>query len=471
MERFNTELDEGEYASILMDPIELVRSFQCYGPDGSFQLFDDKVDGLWANASDDVPLLRQLLIDPRIIVDLKPVQNENECIQAYGVTSSQLVKLVRRGFVAINLYAYESGKGSDFSAYQSSECIGFPELLDFDKSKCRINSIRKESFFNRILKEEGLIYSDLIREYKEKVTWLFDHITDEQRFKLIKRNILRSGDIDGNIETLTQQLAYNYSSMLAVNRSGDSDRYFDIKKIVEKIELQLTVPEKVSDTFLKIRGLKNCISTPYTASMGGIYNMSSGAVKSLYNVIQINSKIQENDPLYKKREEHKEIKSILEFIEGTSKRFSQSDQIQDPGLFENELSSAFFEDYLEFIYLMRESTFKLNQTLNDLTKQNSLYNNYVRTGATYFDIEEDIQNELKKYKKFRGILAYGLSGILTATTGLPDITSNFIGFGLGSVVEGASKESVQSMRVDRLIASDNRRILANLSEFRKIATI
>lgn len=86
-------------------------------------------------------------------------------------------------------------------------------LLDFDSANCRINSIRKESFFNRVIKNSGYKYSDMTNEFRDKTQWLFSKISDDKRNELIAGKVIRPGSLNGNAETITQQYAYIKSSL------------------------------------------------------------------------------------------------------------------------------------------------------------------------------------------------------------------------------------------------------------------
>lgn len=471
----SSKIDHGYYSSFANDPIQMVRYFQTFNKNGENYLFDKNVDGRWANACDKVPILRQLLLEPNLIVDLKPVANEAECLAEYGVNSSQLFKLGELGFLIFNIYAYESTRSSDFAPYLSSTCEGIKNILQSDK--CRINSIRKEVFFQKML-PKSISYQDLTADYRDKTFWLLDNISEDRINVLIKKGLIRPGQKEGIAETIAQQMAYNFSVMSSESSSIDQSRYQTIKGVYDDISLNFMDLNQVEFTFSKVRGLKNCIATPYSASMGGVYNMSAGAVGSLYSIMKNypgkDVRLKEG----KTKQNVPQIKAIYEFIEATSQRFNeQREEPLDDRVFNEGLTNREFDNYVELIRSLKPMTSKLNKAVHDLTDSNTTTEaNFIVRGGKYFDVEAEIRKELKVYNRSKNVAANALdksariiiSAIPVALSGLSSAVLGIIAFG-SAVIGGTVKDEVKNLPVDKLINKDRRRILANLEDIRRLS--
>ena len=456
----NDQIDfEDKYISDRKDPKKLVRCYQCINENGLMNLFDENIDGCWGNASDDVPLLRQLLMEPRLIVDLKNIKNDESCFKLYGVTIKQLILLARLGFISINVYAYESGKKNGFNYYtENLESEDFIDLLDYDNAKCRINSIRKEGFFNRLLTNNKIKYSQLVDEYYEMVKKVFVSLSSVERENLIKNNIIRDSDIDGNIETIAQQISYIKSSLNALYMNNDSSRAKQIEVIFNNAINTFENKNDFDKNLLTIRGLKNCIATPFTASMGGTYNMSSGALKALYYVLGVTgTNVCKQEEKINKLDKH--TIAILEYIERVGLEvYNSSIKSQ----FTAPLSTKEFMSYIDLLKDCKNSTTKLNRCIENLsTMTHSKYYDKITEGKNYFDIEKEIINEYKKANICAMLLNSGFSGILAKIPG-------FIALSLRGFVTGESKKIAENILVEDLITDDQARIMTNLSHIQKI---
>lgn len=265
---------------------ERIRHYLWICEDGRYSLFDDletknRIDVQWGNLPRGVPVLRQLLIDPHIIIDLKPFVSIEAFVKEYGLTPSQLYELALDGFVVFNLYTLNKGLAdsydvNDFGLYIRS-CKSVPGYRKlFETGRCRINTIRKTAFFNDILDDRNSCFQEL----QEEGVRIFS-----PGLKLLDDRCLRSigypeNDKNSALIVAAHHYAYNKALLLA-EKDRVMERLHD--HIVSQIQRHASA-EEVMEGLKWLRGIKNIVSAKYTASMGGIYNMSPGDFKD-YSLI------------------------------------------------------------------------------------------------------------------------------------------------------------------------------------------
>jgi len=287
-------LDAGDLRGRLKRPLDLIKVyFRFDGADPSlstkralrfFCSTHDENKDRWANAADGVPVIRQLITDPHLVVDLKAVQTEEECISAYGLTSEQLYQLAAKDFVRFNLYEFDSSKDhvdGPFAPYAASECKYMDALLDPSEGWCRITSIRKEAFFNRLVGGDEYSYSSrgeqdnrfraLIEEGKDRFGPLIRTATKEER----ERMGLRQIDPIKAIEITARHFAYVQAVIEGSNTESATSKVAKAKRWLDRVKGYGDEGEKKVKAVRHIKGLKNLIATDYTASMGGTYNMGA----------------------------------------------------------------------------------------------------------------------------------------------------------------------------------------------------
>jgi hypothetical protein len=237
----------------------------------------------WANASDGKHLLTQLVLTPYLTVDLKPMPETGSaldaaCARRFGVTKEQLLTLAREGFIGFNLVAFDSDKEDVFRRHRNSELVA--AVLDDDAIRCCIGSIRRAGFFDRIAHRP---YADLVAEGKALIKApgdaFFDASSevDDQHEEVVRwaNEKLRHEDGSGN----TTAAAYHYAYLRACGSELVQEQ---LDALSEDLH-----PDDFCRAAYVLRGLKTAHATKYSASFGGQYRMSVGALASCTREIDL----------------------------------------------------------------------------------------------------------------------------------------------------------------------------------------
>jgi hypothetical protein len=88
----------------------------------------------------------QLTTQSTLIVNLSPMSRD-DFIKTYGLTPEQFATLAEKGFIIPNLYEYESDKKRGFIKHRTYGDVIRPILYN-EFSRCRINTIRRNRFFD-----------------------------------------------------------------------------------------------------------------------------------------------------------------------------------------------------------------------------------------------------------------------------------------------------------------------------------
>lgn len=209
-------------------------------------------DGLWGCAVDEVPLLRQLLIYPSLIVDLRPYKGETDLINSFGLTLNQLLRLADAGHILLNVYEFESQRGKKFEAY-----IGSPGIEKILKHpNCRIHSIRREQFFRSIAVPEE-IRSATRRSarafFEEQIVRLSQQHPDHLE------SLTRCRDVEGALAVVTE--AYLYLEVFGSDRP-------EVRAWLSALPRQITT-SSINQILVELLGIKLMLANPYTAAFGG----------------------------------------------------------------------------------------------------------------------------------------------------------------------------------------------------------
>lgn len=332
-------LDEGEFIGRAKKPMDLVKVYLRFDPESKslrfFDNTDDENKDRWANAADGVPVVRQLITDPHLIVDLKAVQSDKECVEEYGVTSEQLYQLAAKDFVRFNLYEYDSTRNhpeGPFAPYATSECRYMDALLDPSEGWCRITSIRKEAFFNRLVGGEDYSYASsdqtesrfgaLVNEGKQR----FGPLIREASTREKSRMGLRQLDTEKAVEITARHFAYVQAVIEGSDPKTSTDKVQKAAKWLERVKAYGDDPEQRVRTVRHIKGLKNLIATDYTASMGGTYNMGAHTLGPYLDLHEFDKGIRdiegvedresaERDRVVRLRKANQQLQPIHEFVE------------------------------------------------------------------------------------------------------------------------------------------------------------
>lgn len=304
VERLESDLDSGKYTGFQADSIRLVQLYFRYSRHGKLQFFGDDHDernGRWANVADGVPVLRQLVTDPHLVVDLKAVKDEDDCRNEYGLTSRQLFDLAQRGYVRFNLYEYDSTKDEPegrFQPYVDSKCEYMEHILDPSVDFCRITSIRKEAFFNRLaggpnytfqgIAAKESQFMNLVEEGRARFGAAIAEASEEE---LIEKMNLRDSNKRAAREIVARQYAYVRAVIDGVKQRRDPAKkvYLADKWLNGHVLHDGVTPDRRAEQVRIIKGLKNLIATDYSASMGGSYNMAAHTITPFLSLASLDS--------------------------------------------------------------------------------------------------------------------------------------------------------------------------------------
>ncbi len=441
--KWNYDIESGDFKKMAAIYLNINSS-------GELNLFEDPTLGNWGNASDQLPILSQLLNNKNLIVDLKPFRSDDECFTKYGVTPKQLLFLAENKYISLNLYAYDSEKPKGFENYKKYQQKVLLDLIDPNYSQCRINSIRRDALLKRISSSSNIyVNNQANRLYVENS--MID--IPEKYFKQIEG--LRSNSKSAAIETAVKH--YNYcKNLITEYERKDPDLYVEINNIIEEIENGFNNRKNIAGTLLKLRGLKTCLGGPIINAMGGVYNMSSSAYGTLYQTMEREGVDKQNfEPIDIVTEE------FLAYIQSLRTNVDRNDLKMRP------LTDEEFKDYLRFI---KDITYKRDELLKTLSnlkdlKSHSTYDLLIE-GKNYFEIENYIMDSIPKViKKIPGIidiLSIVLVGIPGSSLGLGNY--NVISLCRGAVMYGAKK----IFAPDNLINGESRRVLQHLNTMRSL---
>lgn len=364
---------------------ELAQKYLRLKKGGKTDLFDSRMkSGSWGNSSNKKNVLLQLLINRHLIVDLKTLRNDDEFFTEYGVTSSQLLELAYRGFIVINIYAYESESKNGFEGYKQTPNI--EKFLDRDLSNPRIIHLRREAFLRRIGKSKNGVNSD-------DNTGVLDTLLSK-----VKSTSSLSGARDqDNIPSALKAAASHYNvvkKILPFYDTPESKRIFEqsdyylksFENTLEKGDLDLN--EEVT----KLRGLKTLLAAPITSTMGGIYNMSESALNSVYKTVSYD--VVQNMDSYRLMDS--KVRDFLQLVNSYG-------HIEMPEGDPVPLSDYEFKQYLEFLIDMTDSINDLNETLYSIPNINSTEQR-LKEGQSYLEIERKMRLTLSKTKSLERIL-------------------------------------------------------------------
>ena len=236
---------------ITQGSIRLARSVYCLAEDGS----QDKSIQSWGTWAQPLKIPQMLLLQRMVSADVYPV-DRGTFNQIYGVTPEQFADLAEYGFVIPNLIADSDLKnGEDKSQYARHPHLA--QILDFSRTKCRINGVRREKLF------ELLNYG---RE-KQKHTSL--------QFRLLLTPLLATLDlyelkkhIIGTFTNHTDVPIMLGNNMMYIDMLGtDSDRY-----ILHGF-LQKTLDWPLTTLINWIQGKSIYLAGPITSAYGGVHNL------------------------------------------------------------------------------------------------------------------------------------------------------------------------------------------------------
>lgn len=462
---------ENKFSDIVNQAKRLITYYQIIDKDGEFIFFDRTLSGNWGNASDSIPILDQLIINPHLIIDLKVFPTEEEFIKHYGITSRQMSRLAEKKLIAINFYTYESDKQNDFRDLCSSKVSSLRSLFTKETNLIRINSIRKEAFFNRILKRNSLFsFEDFVNEGRENIAKYINNIQKDKLSNIIKKDFRDIKERERFTESIVQQYAYVKSIACTFNKEDPKYKYID--EILTLILETMDKEDMVKENLIKIRGLKTCIATPFTAAMGGTYNMSLGALNSLFSISSsirpkaLNSNKENkdiNDIIVRRQDKH--TKAFIEYVTSLNQK-NKSEYPQKE--FNKVLSEKEFNDYLTFLEEIKNERVKLNNILSDLEnmKHSQTYKRILK-GISYFEIENEIKNEMNRFIKLQRGIEY-LSCSVGFFSGLIGTVFNLLPLNIVSLSSDAILFGNSLFKPSIFIDNDKIRIQENLN---KISTI
>lgn len=366
--------------------------------EGKLNLFPDGLYSYWTNAVDRVGLFRQLLHKNHLIVDLKPLKNNNEFTETYGFSVQQLLKFSTERRVTLNLYAYESNKGIDFQEYTffqgtRDEENAFERLFR-PESNMRINSIRKSLFFEGTLTQSDISYDDLVEEGED----YFDKILSSSIIEeLFHKGLIRSTSKLGALHQIARQYA-EVKALLSLK--NDHEGSF----LIQEIQNKHNDPVRVVAT---LRALRILLSSPFSASLGGHYTQSYSSVNSVElarryltgSSVEAFKKYDEESVIDIRGTEERSVRSIVSnyITQTTLSSFKLNDIPQ-------YLDERIFESYLIYLHDNKELISRQAKFIDELSKDIYLSEKNLDLLERHLQSQEELSKSLDVLKKKHSII-------------------------------------------------------------------
>ena len=202
--------------------------------------------GMGTNPNLQVSLLSQLLLTPKLIVDIWPVPDE-QFIKMYGVKHEQMYKLAQKGFLIPNFYHFKADGWRNYIPFSKLAAI----LADYG----RTNTLWIKEYLETICE-----FSDKEDEYAKFLNTAPLSITDKEN--LIKITGGRTPNWESFIAAYSQRFAYLDAL------GGD-----DLALVVEKIKWWYNNPENCWIAIKALNATKSLVASKTTAAFGGIYRL------------------------------------------------------------------------------------------------------------------------------------------------------------------------------------------------------
>ena len=352
--------------------------------------------------------LNNFLSNPYLVIDLKPELSCNDdFIEEYGFSLQQIYRLASENQILINIYAFESGRKNGFVDYcrfianSAEEYMWYIEL--FKLPATRISSIRRACFFDCFLSSQGVTYESLINKGANKFDVLKSLSLVEQ-IEIFNAIGMRKNNIDGAIETLTQQYAYCLAVIIIIKSRADFDVNKDNLVALEDYLKHVDINnETLVKIFSLIRGVKTLLASPMLASMGGTYNLSPNSVRALsaleeqYRDSLFDEVILPSNDVYNnvriRNNPNTGFKNLItqKFLTKIIKEKMQVVEIP------NYIPEQKFSDYLKFIKEYRFKIQKQSDYLQAIADNPILDEKKLDLFEKYFGTQADIFSELKNY--------------------------------------------------------------------------
>lgn len=218
---------------------------------GSRELKNSGHATIFSNPKSCSPLLSQLLVTPRLIVNIVPLPPQ-KFAQRYGVTSAQLHELIAHGFVIPSIYHYYNNGWHDYAKHRHL----WPIL---EHPATRINGKWISAYLDRYFR---------FSRVREKTQALFQDTLPSgiDEVGLLKAIGQPEGSMEGLFAKCGQQLAYLETLGIKMNPRLD--------KINQKIKRLWAEAGRQVEAANLLKATKDIVLSDVTAAFGGRYHMT-----------------------------------------------------------------------------------------------------------------------------------------------------------------------------------------------------